>query len=70
MFHTLETYTPKFSTVNNCTYTRLYAWHPVRTSKGNWLLFEHYYIRYTQHRLTASRLLCDSEYIMDLLQGK
>jgi len=56
---------PRIRTVNGRTYTRRFAWLPIRSEHDELLWFCHYYI--TPGRNGVGRILSHSDYIMEFI---
>lgn len=54
-------------TVNGRTYTRLFAWYPVRSTLGEWIWLTDYYIR--PDRYFEGRLLSHTDYLLEISRG-
>jgi hypothetical protein len=54
----------KIYTVNDCTYTRFYAWLPTRMRSGELVWFAHYYMRPDRHG--QGLLLSQEDFILDI----
>lgn len=49
---------------NGHTYTRQFAWYPVRSTIGQWIWLDNYYIR--PDRYFEGRLLSQHEFIVEI----